>query len=141
VSESLGKWTAHYAGLVEPEPYDDSATYQAIADWLAGCRTVEDWGCGKGWLRQYFAPHQYVGVAPTLNTTVIFTTSEHSNHGHPDPLRCPPDRARRSLAVYYFSQQEPPDGGEHRSTMFRRRPGSDEDRWCIPEDGVHARRR
>ena len=59
-------------------------------------------------------------VDPIFNRAVIFRTSEKSYHGHPDPVLCPEDRARRSLALYYFR-----DEGEELSlkpTYYRARP-------------------
>src|SRR5262249_51795879 len=41
-------------------------------------------------------------VLPIFNRCVIFSTTPPSNHGHPDPLACPPDRTRRSLALFYY---------------------------------------
>jgi len=59
-------------------------------------------------------------IAPIGNRAVIFTTGAETWHGHPDPLRCPPDTARRSLAVYYYTDEEEPLA---RSTEYRARPG------------------
>jgi hypothetical protein len=50
---------------------------------------------------------------------LVFTTSADSFHGHPDGLTCPPDVARRSLAMYYFTEEEAP---VRRSTNYRARP-------------------
>jgi hypothetical protein len=47
--------------VAEPEPYADTATYQLGADWLAPCELVADWGCGKGWFRQ-FVKGDYLGI-------------------------------------------------------------------------------
>ena len=55
---------------------------------------------------------------------VIFNTTDFANHGHPDPLMCPDDRQRRSLALYYYSNGRP--AGEvaaAHTTIFKRRPG------------------
>lgn len=41
-------------------------------------------------------------VLPIANRLVIFDTGTRSLHGHPHPLRCPPDRRRNSLAAYYY---------------------------------------
>jgi hypothetical protein len=49
----------------------------------------------------------------------VFTTSFDSFHGHPDPLQCPPDVARRSMALYYFTVEESP---ERRATNYQARP-------------------
>jgi Rps23 Pro-64 3,4-dihydroxylase Tpa1-like proline 4-hydroxylase len=46
-------------------------------------------------------------IAPLFNRLVVFSTTEHSFHGHPHPLACPPDRSRRSLALYYYSNGRP----------------------------------
>lgn len=59
-------------------------------------------------------------IAPLSNRVVIFTTSSDSYHGHPDPMTCPPEAARRSLALYYFKHEEHPI---IRSTDYRGRPG------------------
>ena len=50
-------------------------------------------------------------VAPLFNRLVVFSTTEHSYHGHPHPLACPPDRTRRSLALYYYSNGRPEEKG------------------------------
>lgn len=42
-------------------------------------------------------------IAPIANRCVIFTTSEHSYHGHSKPLACPDDVFRRSMAAYYYT--------------------------------------
>lgn len=61
---------------------------------------------------------------PLFNRLVVFATTDDANHGHPDPLTCPPDRARRSIALYYYSNGRPEDevSDEH-TTQFRKRPG------------------
>jgi hypothetical protein len=46
-------------------------------------------------------------IPPNFNTMAIFSTTATSYHGHPDPLRCPPDRSRRSLALYYYTNGRP----------------------------------
>lgn len=74
-----------------------------------------------------------VRVAPLLGRAVVFSTALDSFHGHPDPLACPPERTRRSIATYYYTafqddQAVVPD----RTTNFRVRPGSgDRTDWAI----------
>jgi hypothetical protein len=55
---------------------------------------------------------------------VVFTTTDTSFHGHPEPLACPEGRTRKSIALYYYSRDRPEGegGGEH-STLFQARPG------------------
>ena len=50
---------------------------------------------------------------PVFNRCVVFSTTEDSYHGHPHPLTCPPDRTRKSLALYYYTNGRPE---EERST-------------------------
>ncbi len=42
-------------------------------------------------------------ILPVFNRCVIFNTDDNSYHGHPAPIQCPPDRLRRSLALYYYT--------------------------------------
>jgi hypothetical protein len=42
-------------------------------------------------------------VAPIAGRAVIFNTSTLTYHGHPHPLRCPEDRARKSISAFYYT--------------------------------------
>ena len=46
-------------------------------------------------------------VLPSFNTMAIFSTTDFSNHGHPEPLNCPKNISRKSIALYYFSSGRP----------------------------------
>ena len=46
-------------------------------------------------------------ILPSFNKMVIFSTTDFSNHGHPDPIECPRDVSRKSIALYYFSKGRP----------------------------------
>jgi Rps23 Pro-64 3,4-dihydroxylase Tpa1-like proline 4-hydroxylase len=46
-------------------------------------------------------------IDPLFNRLVVFSTTRHSFHGHPEQLTCPPERSRRSLALYYYSNGRP----------------------------------
>jgi Rps23 Pro-64 3,4-dihydroxylase Tpa1-like proline 4-hydroxylase len=74
-----------------------------------------------------------VRVDPIFGRAVIFSTDLDSFHGHPDPLNCPPDRSRRSIATYYYSAAEAGLAAlPNRTTNFRPRPGSgDKTDWEI----------
>lgn len=61
---------------------------------------------------------------PIFNRMVIFSTTDISYHGHPDPLTCPDDRSRRSLALYYYTNGRPKEevsSGNRITTQFRAR--------------------
>ncbi len=63
-------------------------------------------------------------VLPVFNRVVVFSTTDFSFHGHPEPLTCPEGRTRKSLALYYYTNGRPADetGGSH-TTLYRERPG------------------
>jgi hypothetical protein len=68
-------------------------------------------------------------VLPIFNRMAIFTTTDDSFHGHPDPLTCPPDRSRRSLALYYYTVGRPANevrGQGRHTTQFQYRATGDE---------------
>ena len=46
-------------------------------------------------------------ILPSFNTMTIFSTTDYSNHGHPNPLNCPSNLSRKSIATYYFSKGRP----------------------------------
>jgi Rps23 Pro-64 3,4-dihydroxylase Tpa1-like proline 4-hydroxylase len=74
-----------------------------------------------------------VKVRPVFGRAVIFNTALDSFHGHPDPLSCPPERSRRSIATYYYTAaEEGLPALPKRTTNFRPRPGSDDKRdWQV----------
>jgi Rps23 Pro-64 3,4-dihydroxylase Tpa1-like proline 4-hydroxylase len=51
--------------------------------------------------------HPEVTVDPILNRMVAFTITEDAFHGVPEPIACPPDRKRFSLALYYYTKERP----------------------------------
>jgi len=68
---------------------------------------------------------RYAKVLPILGRAVVFNTSLDSFHGQPDPLTCPPNRSRRSIATYYYTpDQEAVASVPDRTTVFKARPGS-----------------
>lgn len=62
-------------------------------------------------------------IAPMINELVIFSTTDTAYHGHPDPLMCPIDETRKSIALYYYTNGRSADekSAPH-STVFKRRP-------------------
>jgi hypothetical protein len=63
-------------------------------------------------------------VLPLFNRCVVFSTTSTSFHGHPEPLNCPQDRTRKSMALYYYSKDRPPEeAGAAHNTLFQARPG------------------
>jgi len=83
-------------------------------------------------------------IEPIFNRCVIFNTDNTSYHGHPDPLKCPDDRTRKSMALYYYTASNAIFSEEKvETTVFRKRNNSTDrsDYWlrfkyvirdCIP---------
>lgn len=69
--------------------------------------------------------HQLIeSVSPDFNRMVLFETSEVSYHGHPHPLQTPAGVTRKSLAVYYYTEErvESAVAAEH-NTLYRQTTG------------------
>lgn len=89
----------------------------------------------RGWKEEYggelelWSPDMQTcerAILPVFNRFVAFSTTERSYHGHPEPLNCPEDRSRRSLALYYYSLPASPGNGHARqahNTLWQSRPG------------------
>jgi 2-oxoglutarate-Fe(II)-dependent oxygenase superfamily protein len=58
-------------------------------------------------------------VDPIHNRAVIFECGPTSYHGHPHPLMCPEDTARRLIALYYFTEEKQV---AYRETFYRPLP-------------------
>jgi len=58
-----------------------------------------------------------VNVEPIFNRAVIFTISNNSLHGHPIPINTPEGVSRNSIALYYFTEENPEKDNEH-SVVF-----------------------
>jgi Rps23 Pro-64 3,4-dihydroxylase Tpa1-like proline 4-hydroxylase len=68
-----------------------------------------------------------VRIAPLFNRFVVFATTDFTYHGHPDPLTCPEDVTRKSLALYYYTNGRPTEEISRRhSTLFQARSGSED---------------
>ena len=69
-------------------------------------------------------------ILPMANRVVVFNTTDYQLPRPPEPLACPPDRTRRSLALYYYTNGAPPgDASDTRTTQFQARP---DEAWKRP---------
>lgn len=60
-------------------------------------------------------------ISPIFNRCVLFNTDEDSYHGLPDPIQCPEGMTRKSIALYYFTEETMRP--KKRATNYRARPG------------------
>jgi Rps23 Pro-64 3,4-dihydroxylase Tpa1-like proline 4-hydroxylase len=85
----------------------------------------EAWGGGlELWTKDM--KERAAAYQPLFNRAVLFTTTDESYHGHPDPLQSPEGRYRHSLALYYYTKEAPVEGKHFdASTMtnYQPRPG------------------
>jgi hypothetical protein len=69
------------------------------------------------------AEHCVRRILPIANRCVVFSGSDRTFHGHPQPITCAPGRTRKSLTVYYLTNGRPEDErAPAHDTLFRRRP-------------------
>jgi hypothetical protein len=64
-------------------------------------------------------------LPPLLDHALIFNTDETSHHGFPEPLGCPENVSRKSLAFYYYTEEDNPKDNPKsvaRSTNYHARP-------------------
>lgn len=60
-------------------------------------------------------------ILPVFNRTVVFSTTDHSFHGHPTPLACPAGRTRKSISLYYYTNGRPAEERtDPHDTLFRK---------------------
>ena len=80
-----------------------------------------DWGGAlEFWDRKLRA--RVAKYPPLLNHAVIFNTDNNALHGFPDPLRCPENVCRKSMAFYYYTLDENSRAAV-RPTDYQARPG------------------
>lgn len=151
-SEPVLKFLQELTGIKEtllPDPYFDGGGYHEIkpggllkvhADFNKHVDTMldrrinllvylnKDWEESFGghfelWDKDMKQSHKK--VLPIFNRVAIFSTTDFSYHGHPDPLTCPPDRSRKSLALYYYSNGRPKSeiSDKIHATIFKDRAG------------------
>ncbi len=72
-------------------------------------------------------------VLPVFNRCVIFNTDADSYHGHPEPMTCPEDVFRRSIALYYYTIEDKPF---RRATYYQARPGEGGKKFMVKLDNA-----
>ncbi len=92
----------------------------------------EEWG-GKLELWDTQMKACEIKVLPVFNRCVIFNTDADSYHGHPEPMTCPEDRFRRSIALYYYSVEDKPF---RRATYYQARPGEGSKKFLVKLDNA-----
>ena len=89
----------------------------------------ENWG-GAIELWDQEMKYNFLKVFPHINNAVIFRTDTESNHGFPDPLKCPAEVGRKSIAVYYYTNENALfKKTKYFYARWKRRPGLDEPKF------------
>lgn len=144
IEDLMADWTMDGGGLHQTlrgghlNIHADFTTHHDHENWARRVNILlylnEEWPTAWGGQLELWDPEMTAcraKVAPKGNRMLVFTTSEDSFHGHPDALTCPPGEARRSLALYYFTEE---DHAVRRSTNYRARPGDGAKRVAIWAD-------
>jgi Rps23 Pro-64 3,4-dihydroxylase Tpa1-like proline 4-hydroxylase len=85
----------------------------------------------KDWKREYQGrlelwdmrtKRQLQDIEPVFNRAVMFETNEISHHGHPVPLVIPDGVSRKSIAVYYYTDEVVTTSTEH-NTLYSNTTG------------------
>ena len=92
----------------------------------------EDWDESYGGHFELWDPEMkgcITRILPLFNRMAMFSTTDFSYHGHPDILTCPPERSRKSIALYYYTNGRPAEEVENKkdriNTKFVARDGKD----------------
>jgi len=60
-------------------------------------------------------------ISPKYNQAILFRTSDVSWHGMPEPIKCPLGNSRKSIAIYYVSENRK-DANKRNKASFQARP-------------------
>jgi Rps23 Pro-64 3,4-dihydroxylase Tpa1-like proline 4-hydroxylase len=78
-------------------------------------------------------------ILPVFNRLATFSTTSTSYHGHPTPLSCPPDRTRKSIAIYYYSNGRPEEEKRQgHDTLFQESDGASKPRFAGMKKAIRA---
>jgi hypothetical protein len=132
ISDLLPDWSMDGGGLHQTlrgghlNVHADFTTHHVKENWSRRVNILpylneewrEEWG-GELELWDKGMTAAQAKVQPAGNRMLVFTTTDDSFHGHPDALTCPEDVARRSMALYYFTEEE---NAVRKATNYRARP-------------------
>lgn len=94
----------------------------------------EDWKAEHGGQLELWRTdmsEQVQSVVPLLNRCAMFTTTQASMHGNPQPIAHPEGRSRKSIALYFYTATWD-ESRANKTTQFYSRPGSsDQTDWQI----------
>jgi Rps23 Pro-64 3,4-dihydroxylase Tpa1-like proline 4-hydroxylase/glycosyltransferase involved in cell wall biosynthesis len=68
-------------------------------------------------------------IHPILNRAVIFNTGKDTYHGHPHPLNTPENISRNSLALYYYTEDNPDIKDETSSSALWKKTPQEEGKY------------
>ncbi len=94
----------------------------------------EDWG-GSLELWDQNMNSSVKKIIPEINRAVIFRTDKESNHGFPDPINCPENLSRKSIALYYYTKEQAIfpitiKKRKHFHAVWKKRPNVDEPKFA-----------
>lgn len=140
----MSDWTMDGGGLHQTlrgghlNIHTDFSTHHTHENWARRVNVLlylnEEWHTAWGGQLELWdleMTSKVASVEPRGNRMLIFETSDKSLHGHPDALTCPEGEARRSMALYYFTEE---NKTVRRSTDYRARPEDGLKKYAIRAD-------
>jgi Rps23 Pro-64 3,4-dihydroxylase Tpa1-like proline 4-hydroxylase len=76
-----------------------------------------------------------VAILPIFNRMLIFATDKHSWHGH-RYVNTPDGDSRKSINIYYFTEESPDGSDYHHVTSFRARKNEKLNKLLYPVDNL-----
>ncbi len=93
----------------------------------------EEWEDGWGGAIELWKEdmsEMFLKVSPKINNALIFRTDLESNHGFPDPIKCPENFSRKSIALYYYTPYEKMIKPKKKFyAIWKKRPGVEEKKF------------
>jgi Rps23 Pro-64 3,4-dihydroxylase Tpa1-like proline 4-hydroxylase len=84
---------------------------------------IAEWG-GSLELWNADMTQRSVSVVPVAGRAVVFSTTSTSYHGNPEPVACPEGMARRSIALYYYTNGRPEEERSVAHNTLYQTPGA-----------------
>jgi len=95
--------------------------YFCVPDW------EESWGGALQFWSGFASPEkEIIRVYPKKDRLVIFEVGDQSWHGFPEPIQCPSDVVRTTLAIYYCTY-DPVIEGDRKRALFVPTPSQSSD--------------
>ena len=133
-------WTGGFLNV-----HTDFTMHRHQANWRRRCNLIlylnEDWNPDWGGAIEVWdnGMNRCVDSMPCLVNRALLFDTPNALHGFPEPLRCPENRSRKSLQLYYYTVDEGAQGGVVATTYYARPNESFMKRMMVKLDNLALR--